>query len=191
MKSKKGSILVFALIVIIAVLGVFLVAQLRTTGYAASQVGNLSAVVSTYLSCTWSNAALDVSFGSGLSPGANDIAATQNAAGGGGETFYNVTVDTLSNVIANISIKGADLDSGSSLINVQNVSWASNTTAANGANMIAGNSIVLTTSYNTANPVAVNEPIGSSVWYRFWLDVPSTTIAGLYRGNYTMQCTQA
>lgn len=164
---------------------------LSITGMAASQIGNLSASVSTFISCTWSNQALQISFGNSLTPGINDINATQNYGGVGNGTLYNVTVDTLSNVNANITIKGTDLTFGINIIGVSNVSWISNTTMSNASNMIASNSIELTSSFNTVNQIASNEPIGSTVWYRFWLDVPTGQIAGTYTGNYTQQCQQA
>lgn len=163
------------------------------TGYATSQVGNLTASVATYISCTWSDAALSVSFGSDLTPGTNDVNATGSyaLANPSNGTQYNVTVDTLSNVNANMTVKGADLVSGANLIGIGNVTWSSNTTSANATQMNAGAGYSLQTTYDTTNKVASNEPIGSSVWYRFWLDIPTGTIAGAYVGNYTMQCSAA
>jgi hypothetical protein len=163
------------------------------TGFATSQVGNLSAGVATYLSCTWSNDALQISFGSNLNPGTFDINATQNynVTAPNNITFYNVTVDTFSNVAANITVKGENLVSGANTIGVTNLTWASNATAANGTNMVPGNSIVLNTSYNLATPVGANRPTGSTTHYRFWLDIPNGTVSGSYTGNYTMQCAQA
>ena len=179
------------IIVIVSILYSYSTLYTGITGMATSQVGNLTVGVTTYISCVWSDAALDVSFGTNLDPGTNDISATNNSVGDENNTLYNVTVDVFSNVNGNITIKGANLVSGANTISVGNVTWASNTTDANGTNMVAGNSIALTTSYDTANPIAADEPIGSTVWYRFWLDIPSGTISGNYVGNYTMQCQQA
>lgn len=161
------------------------------TGFATSQVGNLSAGVGTFISCTWSNEALAVSFGTSLNPGTNNINATNNYNGTNVHTLYNVTVDTLSNVNVNITMKGNHLISGANTIGVTNVTWHSNTTSPNSTDMIESNSIVLTDAYNTANPIAGNEAIGSTVWFRLWLDVPSGQIAGTYTGNFTQQCQQA
>ncbi len=164
------------------------------TGFASSQVGNLSATVSTYLACTWSNAALNITFNGTLNPGDTDQNATQNynfstpATNG---SSYNVTVDSLSNVQANITVLGASLTSGANILGVGNVTWDSNTTDSNSTLMAASGSIVLTTSYDTVNKVASNEPIGSTVWFRFWLDIPTVQLAGSYVGNYTMSCDQA
>lgn len=163
------------------------------TGFATSQVGNFSAGVATYLSCTWSDSALGVSFGSNLNPGTNDINSTgnYNASYSGNWTMYNVTVDSLSNVAANITIRGESLVSGSNIIGVTNITWASNTTAGNGSNLAPTGSIVLNQTYNEVNKISSGETVGSSVWYRFWVDIPSGAVAGSYSGNYTMQCSQA
>ncbi len=163
------------------------------TGHATSQIGNLSAGVATYLSCVWSDAALSVSFGSNLNPGTLDINATgnYNVTYPGNGTMYNITVDTISNVAANITIKGENFVSGSNVIGVTNITWASNTTAMNGSNFAGSNGIVLNTSFNDNTKLAIAEPVGSTVWFRFWLDVPNATTAGSYTGNYTQQCSQA
>jgi len=162
------------------------------TGMATSQVGNISAGIATFLSCSWSNDALNISFGSNLNPGTNDTNATGNyldATTTG--TAYNVTVDTLSNTQANISMKGENLTSGANKIGLMNVSWASNTTISNSSNMAPTLSTRLNNSFDTANWLAANEAIGSTVHYRFWLDIPNGTVAGSYVGNYTQQCQAA
>ena len=161
------------------------------TGAATSQVGNFTAAVQTYISCTWSDSSLNVSFGSSLNPNTNDINASLNyVVAAANITWYNVTVDTLSNVVGNITVQGADFISGANRLGITNITWASNTTNSSGVNMQASSSTVLTTSYDIANVVALNEPIGSTAWFRFWLDVPSGQLSGTYNGNYTMQCQQ-
>ncbi len=162
------------------------------TGYATSQVGNFSASVATYLACTWSNSALSVGFGSNLNPGDVDINATgnYNATYSGNWTMYNVTIDSISNVVANITIKGENFVAGSSVIGITNISWASNTTSGNGTNLAPGSAIVLNSSFNDQDKVASGEAVGSTVWFRFWFDVPNGTTAGSYTGNYTQQCSQ-
>jgi len=169
------------------------------TGYTvSSQVGNLSATVATYIACTWSNAALNVTFNGTLNPGDTDKNASRNFyevfaldSNGPRHTSYNVTIDTLSNVAGNITIKGLDLISGSNAIGIGNVTWISNSTIGNATNMIPSNSIALATDYDTTNKVGSSVAVGSSVHYRFWIDIPSAQVAGNYIGNYTMQCAQA
>jgi hypothetical protein len=184
-----GVVILFALALVIVAL--YPQMGVGMTGFATAQVGNLTASVATYISCTWSDEALAVSFGSNLNPGTNDINATNNYAGVGNGTSYNVTVDTLSNVKANVTVKGADLISGVNAIAVGNVTWQSNSTAANGTNMVPTGSIALTTAYDTTNKIASNLAIGSTSHYRYWIDIPSGQVAGSYVGNYTMQCQQA
>lgn len=181
------------LLAVACLLGLLLLlpSPIGITGRATSQVGNLSAGVATYISCTWSNEALAVSFGTSLNPGTSDYNGTQNYASAGNGSAYNVTVDTLSNVAANITIRGTNLTSGSNTIAAGNVSWQSDTIAANGTNMAPGNSTALTTAFSAAAPVAANEPVGSAVWFRFWLDIPAGQVAGSYAGTYTMQCQEA
>ena len=169
-------------------------ASSQISGAATSQVGNLSANIQTYISCTWSSPALNVSFGATLNPGDTNVNATRNYNETHNATSYNVSVDALSNVQANITLQGADLMSGASVFGVSNISWQSNTTLNNGTDMNGTantTSWVLRYSYDLVNKVAVAEPIGSVVFYRFWMDVPSAQVAGVYTGNYTMQCTQA
>lgn len=163
------------------------------TGFATAQVGNLSAGVATYLSCTWSDPSLAISFGSNLNPGTAAINASlnYNSTLPGNISQYNVTVDTLSNVQANITIRGDHLLSGANIIGITNVTWASNITAPNGTNMISPNGVILTGSYNTATPVGANRPVASQTFFRMWLSIPNGAVAGTYVGNYTMQCAQA
>lgn len=193
---EKRGLTVLIVIILLVIGGYFLFSDAEITGRATtdSQVGNLSASIQTLIACTWSDVSLSVSFGSNLDPGTNDLNATNNTnnnAGADNNTYYNVTVDTLSNQIANITIRGDHLISGANTIGVGNVSWASNSTAANGTNMVAASSNELLIAYDDTNQVAGDEAIGSTVYYRLWLDVPSGQVAGTYAGNYTMQCEAA
>ena len=165
--------------------------SIPVTGYATSQNGNLTATISTYISCTWTNAALNISFGLNLNPSDTDVNATQNFGTYSNGTSYNATVDTLTNVNVNFTVAGSNLVSGTNIIGIGNVTWQSNTTANNGTNMLGTNSIILSASQNTTNPVGGNLAAGSSTHFRFWLDVPAAQTAGAYSGNYTMQCIQA
>jgi len=163
---------------------------LMITGFATtdSQLGNLSVGVQTYMACTWSVNTLNVSFGTSLSPGQNDTNATGNYDQAGNGTAYNVTVDLLSTSNADITITGNNLTDGANIINIENVTWQSNTTAANGTNMVPDGS----TSINVSEvDIITNEPTNSTVWYRLWIDIPNNTVAGTYEGNYTLKCAEA
>ena len=163
------------------------------TGYATtdSQVGNLSATILTSVSCSWSEESLNVTFGDDLNPGDNDINATKNYNMTNNGTYYNVTVGALSNVMVNISIRGSDMLAGSNIIEIGNITWFKNVTADNGTDMHPGNSIALETAYDTDNYVGAYQNISNTTYFRFWLDIPSSTLAGAYKGNYTMLCEQA
>jgi hypothetical protein len=192
---RHNALLVFALLLLVFMFFYFTPSSNQTnniTGFATSSLGNLSAGVATFISCSWSNSALTVSFGSSINPGSNYTNASANYNNVGAGTHYNVTVDSLSNVIVNISMRGEDFISGSNKIAIGNVTWASNTTDVNGTNMVStGNITALSGAFNLTTYVAFNEPIGSTAWYRFWINIPATALAGSYLGNYTQQCLQA
>jgi len=158
-----------------------------TTGYATSTVGNLSVGIQTYIACSWSTAALNVSFGSNLDPGIS-INATGNNQSAGAGTKYNMTVSTLTTANVNLTILGDDLDSSGNLIGIGNITYDSNQTSSNGANMIYSNGVAVTKS-----AVAMESGLtpGSNVHYRFWIDIPTGTVAGNYVGNYTQTCIEA
>jgi hypothetical protein len=193
--QKRDLILLLAFIALILALYLYVPAfKNEITGLAtSSQVGNLSLDITTYIACTWSDAALNVSFGTNLNPGRNDYNGTKNYDQPGNGTAYNVTIDPLGNKQVNISVKGDHLISGINKIYIGNVTWFSNTTASNGTNMIPVGSKVMLTSYdkNTTNWVATNLDITNTTWYRFWIDLPAAQIAGSYLGNYTMLCEEA
>jgi hypothetical protein len=184
----KNAVFILGIIMII-VGAVSIFVGTKNTGFATSdsQVGNLSASVQTYIACTWSNSALAVDFGPSLNPGENDIEATENDALVNG-TGYNVTVDPLTTSNVNISISGNDLVDGGNSIGIGNITFDSSTADADDAGMVAAGSTPVTTS---AQIVQSDVASGTTAYYRFWLDVPTGTVAGSYEGNYTIQCEQA
>ncbi|MBI5391905.1 hypothetical protein HZB00_02795 [Candidatus Woesearchaeota archaeon] len=158
------------------------------------------------LSCSWSDAVLNITFGT---PGStitqgNTLNASRNynystdgvgSASNGSD--YNVTAAATNTVKVNITLRGEHLYEtvGGNILNIGNISWGSNTTTANSTGGTAldnmtypGNPLNLTGQTNPSHRVAVTEPAGSSVWFRFWLNTPASQPAGLYRGNYTMTC---
>lgn len=160
--------------------------NVQMTGLATvdSQLGNLTAAVQTYIACTWSTATLDVDFGTSLNPGDSDLNATDNNLTNPG-TGYNVTVSDLSTDNVDVTILGDNLVDGANDILVGNVTWALNDTDADGANLVAVGSTALTgAGVDMATAIAPDTPL----FYRFWLDIPSSTVAGNYVGNYTIQC---
>jgi hypothetical protein len=174
--------------------------EITGMGTTDSAQGNFTANIGTNIDCVWSDPALSISFGSTLTQGTNNYNASQNFnQTSRNETMYNVTVGSTTNVNVNITIKGVDMEYGVNIIGVGNITWASNNTldvpgttlAGNSTAMVPTNSVpLIKTDYDTGSMVANNSASGNTTWYRFWLDVPSLTIAGDYTGNYTMRCSQ-
>ncbi|MBS3125502.1 hypothetical protein J4211_04620 [Candidatus Woesearchaeota archaeon] len=175
----------------IAVLGIFalVIAVDTLTGSAIVQVANFTVGVDTFLACVWSSSSLNISFGTDLSPGVAFYNASDNY-GVGNATGYNVTVDQISNINVNVTVKGEPLISGTNSIGIGNVTWQSNVSDANGSNLVQGGSIPLTSSFNVVNPVASALAPAGVVHFRVWMSVPGGQVAGSYAGNYTMQCVQ-
>ncbi len=176
--------------------------QLSVTGLAttATQVGNLTVGVQTFIACTWANNDFNISFGDNINPGTNDYNASHNfdypntslgsAQDLNNGTSYNISIDSTTNVQTNVTIKGLHFLSGANIIGIGNVTWAGNTTRANGTNMLPSTSNILSLSYNATVPVGSLLNAGGTAWFRFWLDVPAGATAGQYSGNFTQQCSQ-
>jgi len=148
--GKKGYISIVLLLIIFITLGFILGYTLfnddynSITGAATSTVGNLTANVVTAVACTWSNAALNVSFGEGISqslsqgPVYNASKNFEGYIGGGAQnvginwTHYNITADITNTDSINISIKGQHLLIGINTLGVGNITWMSNESNGNG-----------------------------------------------------------
>ncbi|HLC86302.1 MAG TPA: hypothetical protein VJG30_03385 [Candidatus Nanoarchaeia archaeon] len=148
--QKKGFVTILTLFVLFLVLGL-LIGYFFTsdsgigkiTGAATSTVGNFTANVVSGIACTWSNAALNVSFGGGLAQSLTQGAvynASKNYEGyiGGGLqilghnwTLYNVTADSTNTDSVNITMSGRHLQSGANILGITNVTWMSNQTNGN------------------------------------------------------------
>lgn len=197
MKRERTVSFIFIIIAAIILFGLiyllFQIPEIGITGYATTdfQLGNLTVGVQTYIACTWSSSTLNVSFGTSLDPGSTGVNASQNYIMDGSPnngTGYNVTVDVLSTAAADMTITGDDLIYSGNVLGIGNVSYASNSTDFNGTNMIYSGSTNI-----TGSPVDIitNEAVGSTAWYRLWIDLPAGVVAGNYVGNYTIQCEEA
>ena len=156
MINKKGRITLITLLLIFIVLGFFIGYSythdnaFRITGAVTSTVGNLTANVVTAVACTWSNSALNVSFGNGLSQQLSQGSmynASKNFEGyiGGGAqnagvnwTHYNVTADITNTDSINITIIGSHLLIGINTLGIGNITWMTNESNGNGTDA-AGN----------------------------------------------------
>ncbi len=104
---------------------------------------NVTITQATSIACTWSNAALNVSFGQGLSQSLTQGSiynASKNFEGytGGGAqntginwTHYNVTADSTNTAPINITIKADHLTSGTNVIGIGNITWMTNESNGN------------------------------------------------------------
>ncbi len=200
---KRGALRTYILILAFVILFFSLFYSYKNqtseiTGMAttSTQVGNLTVSIATYVSCAWSDAALNVSFGQSLDPGSQHNATLNYNTTGGLGTAYNVTDSLLSNVAVDVKVQGSNLTSGTNKIAVGNITWDStnllNTTnlTSTDISMNITNATKLQNSYDTSNLVVDALAIGSTAHYRFWLTIPNGTVAATYTGNYSMQCLE-
>jgi len=146
--------------------------------------------VLTSVVCSLSNSEIDFGL---INPG-DIVNASLNYAGTGNGTKYNIT--TTSNIDVNITHKGENLTCqsptcGDDIVPVQNISWQSNITSANGTNMKYINGIDLQPDYDTTNPIATDFPPSSTVHLRYWLRTRYNQGGGNYNGTYTIKCEQS
>ena len=159
------------------------------TGYDSAQLSNLTANIVSAIACTFSNDALNVSFGDAITAGSN-YNASKNFVDLHTNTWYNITIDITSSSNLNVSIKGTNFISGSNSVGIGNVSWSSNTTSSNGSNMVFPGNANISNSYDVNNLIASDAVSGSVAYYRMWLRLPSGTSGGQYSGTYTLRCTE-
>lgn len=183
-----GRLYLYTALVIMTLAGFLMGHFIKMTGYQV-QTGNFTANVISAVACTFSTDALNVSFGDRITSNSN-YNATKNFFDGRNHTLYNVTADSTNTVDTNISIKGNHFVSGSGTFGIGNISWTSNTSQANGTNMLYPGTANISTSYDTTNLIAISLTAGSTVWYRMWLRLPSGTQEGQYKGNYTLRCLE-
>ncbi len=102
----------------------------------------------------------------------------------GNETLYFITVETDSNTAVDLCILASALNtSGGEEIGIGNYTFANNQT-----NNITWPGPVDMYTMSTASYVAAdtNIPIGSSSYFRFWLDAPATLPTGTYNNTVTI-----
>ena len=149
-----------------------------------SSTGNFTII--SFVSCDFSKSSIDfTTIGSGV----YDNNASGDYAGAGGATQYNVT--SSGNVNTTVQSKGTNLSciSGSCtgyIIPAAYTSWNSSMVSNTSISLPGFN---LTEAYDTSNLVATNLTAGSSVWLRYWIDIPDTgQPEGSYQGNYSIRC---
>lgn len=152
------------------------------TGYATEGSTTSNVTISKYLSISMStNLTSGITFGSVESLPAVNLNATHNndSVSSGTSLFVNVSQDSNTNVDfcikANAAMQSASLDT----IGLGNESYA-NATSTNVSIPALAGEVSLTTGYISAG---ANVTIGTPVYYRFWLDIPSGTPSGTYNNT--------
>lgn len=147
--------------------------SLQTVAVEVEQATTASVTVNEYISVTLSNA--PILFGS-LNPGVVD----QTANVGNGYPM-TVQVDSVTNVVTNLSLRGTDF-TGAGTFGVGNLSFSNSSSAATATDMAttyAGPAIY-------SNFDAIPAPLGGPAQTRdvyFWIDVPSGQTAGAYASD--------
>lgn len=140
----------------------------------------------TFISISVSQAILDGIMFETIDPDTDDNEAVNNSNGPDGGTAYNITIDPSTTV--NVDLyhdTTGDLESGSYVILIGNVTHNANTTSNAGENLISSGSVALDAAYSTiGNTVCQSLGAGSDCWIRYWLDVPSNQPPGDYTTTY-------
>lgn len=189
---KKLDVLI-AVFIVVFLVSIFMIVleesnvNKKITGFATeiSTVSNVT--IQSFLSIDMSlNLTEGIQYGTISTLPATNINSTHNYDNQGGvdnlsSMFINVSTD--SNTAVDICLK-ADDDlndtSGGNIIGITNMTYANNTiNNLTLPNIIKENSLAL----NTYEKGTVNLPKGNSSFYRFWLDVPASTIAGSYNNS--------
>src|SRR3989338_4642820 len=158
-----GRLYFYIAIIIVTAVGFLLGYFTKFTGYDVGQTGNFTAYVISGVACTFSNDALNITFGDSIEAG-SAYNATKNFVGNRDYSYYNVTADSANTVDMNITIRGLHFLSGNKVVGIGNVSWSSNTTDANSTNMKFPGTATISISYDTTNPVTSNAAAGSTAW---------------------------
>ncbi len=179
-ENKKEVIL----IVIILICLVFFIFQNITflTGNVTEGSIPSNVSVAKYLAVTFgSNLANGIQFGSVSFLPATDVNATHNYDGTNNATTFYIEVSNDSNSAVDFCIKAdTDLTSPSlDVIGVGNETY-SNSTSTNITEPGVSSQTSLTTVYTKSS---VNVNIGSSDFWRFWLDVPTAQPSGDYNNT--------
>lgn len=142
---------------------------------AAEKTSTAQVVVNEFVDISISICGAQLNFGSG-NPGANDLPITcQNV----GVPAVTITNTNMSSVALNMSVKGADF-TGPAAYAVTESDWDDDNTHASPT--------TLTTNYVvSATNVAVDAT--KNLWY--WIDIPSSQLAGTYTSTFYFQGLKA
>ncbi|MBR9703930.1 hypothetical protein GOV12_00835 [Candidatus Pacearchaeota archaeon] len=159
----------------------------KITGFATeiSTVSNVT--IQSFLSIDMStNLSEGIQYGNVASLPAYNVNSTHNYDNQGGvenlsSMFINVSID--SNTAVDLCLKADDDlndSAGGNIIGITNMTYANNTyNNLTLPNMTTDNSLAL----DTYEKGTVDLPKGNSSFFRFWLDVPASTVAGSYNNS--------
>jgi hypothetical protein len=182
-----GTLLVFSVLMILIVN--FPKSQPIVTGHVSEVSTTSNVTIVTYLAITLStNLSGGIRFGSVSALPAGDVNATSNYDVGGTNSSYFANVSTDSNTAVDFCLKvNSDLlSSGGNVIGAGNETYA-NSSLSNATRPLLAQQIPLTTSYVLAS---LPTGQGNVTYYRFWLDVPSATVAGTYNNTIDIKGVQ-
>jgi len=197
---KKGSEnVVVAVFGALFLLSIFLMVSqqgLRTTGYATTSNTTSNVTIHTYFAVAMSvNLSDGIQFGNLTSLPVVNQNATHNidginttasaSANLSSSMFMNVSTD--SNSAVDFCIYADQLNtSAGDYIDLPNETYY-NATVTNNSWPSNASEKALSTTTTKAGPAIA---IGSQVYYRFWLDVPVSTVAGTYNNTVTFNAIQ-
>jgi len=144
-----------------------------------------SVTVNTFISITLTDAGNGgFAFGS-LDPGTeNEKEADQTDGAASVDPAATVTNDAISNVNADVKLKGTDFTSGDTLP-ITNVAYDDDGAVDEGTDTGPLNQSSLTTSYPGSAFVTLTPGSNVDIW--FWLDVPTSQAAGAYTSTFSFE----
>jgi hypothetical protein len=185
-KRDNILILVFGALFLLSVIMIFNQGA-KTTGYATASTESNVTITSYFAIAMSENLSNGIEFGSiATLPSANVNASDNNNSGSGGSTMWmNVSAD--SNTAVDFCIKADSLNtSANDIIGLANETY-DNATLTNITRPELNREAGLTTSYVKAGAAIA---AGGTNYYRFWLDVPAATVAGVYNNTVTFEGVQ-
>ena len=189
--ESDGVLISLFIVMAVSVIGIMASYNASITGAATSRSTTSSATIEKYFSINVSaNLSDGIEFGTISALPAVNHNATLNyndtnypAENDGNETLYWMTVETDSNTPVDLCIIATEFNtSGGEEIEIGNYTFANNQT-----NNITwpGPVDFYTMSKSSYVPADTNIAVGSSSYFRFWLDVPATTPSGTYNNTVT------
>jgi len=183
-KSTYRTVLIIVLVVSLGML--FFENASALTGKVTQGSTSSEVTIQSYLSIQMSpNLTAGIVFNDVAALPATNVNATENYNGTSNSTLYYINVSTDSNSAVDFCLNadGGMFNAGLDEIGLGNETYSTNTTTSD-ANTPALTETSMTTGFiKNANNIA----IGSSNYYRFWLDVPAGQATGTYNNSVSFK----